>query len=74
MDTKNPEGDFSRSVVNKSALLKSERGNLIIKAKTLTNVSNSEPVEFLSFRLNLPKCAASEISCVICRCGGEMDY
>ncbi|WP_163638040.1 hypothetical protein, partial [Morganella morganii] len=43
---KNPEGDFSRSVVNKSALLKSERGNLIIKAKTLTNVSNSEPVEF----------------------------
>lgn len=37
---KNPEGDFSRSVVNKSALLKSERGNLIIKAKTLTNVSN----------------------------------
>ncbi|MEM8421846.1 filamentous hemagglutinin N-terminal domain-containing protein, partial [Morganella morganii] len=44
---KNPEGDFSRSVVNKSALLKSERGNLIIKAKILTNVSNSEPVEFL---------------------------
>ena len=43
---KNPEGDFSRSIVNKSALLKSERGNLIIKAKTLTNVSNSEPVEF----------------------------
>ncbi|MEM8182589.1 filamentous hemagglutinin N-terminal domain-containing protein [Morganella morganii subsp. sibonii] len=44
---KNPESDFSRSIVNKSALLKSERGNLIIKAKTLTNVSNSEPVEFL---------------------------
>lgn len=43
---KNPEGDFSRSVINKSASLKSERGNLIIKAKTLTNVSNSEPVEF----------------------------
>ncbi|MDF5911725.1 hypothetical protein P4W15_07700 [Morganella morganii] len=43
---KNPEGDFSKSVVNKSASLKSERGNLIIKAKTLTNVSNSEPVEF----------------------------
>lgn len=37
---KNPEGDFSKSVVNKSALLKSERGNLIIKAKALTNVSN----------------------------------
>ncbi|WP_247712321.1 filamentous hemagglutinin N-terminal domain-containing protein [Morganella morganii] len=43
---KNPEGDFSRSVINQSASLKSERGNLIIKAKVLTNVSNSEPVEF----------------------------
>ncbi|MCF1267203.1 filamentous hemagglutinin N-terminal domain-containing protein [Morganella morganii] len=43
---KNPEGNFSRSVINQSASLKSERGNLIIKAKVLTNVSNSEPVEF----------------------------
>ncbi|WP_413482323.1 DUF637 domain-containing protein [Morganella psychrotolerans] len=49
---KNAAGDLSHNVTNESAVLKSERGDLIIKTKRLTNVSNSNPTTSINIKAN----------------------
>ncbi len=49
---KNATGDLSQNVTNESAVLKSERGDLIIKTKKLANISNSDPTTSINIKAN----------------------